>query len=112
MGHKTAVSRPLPASTLLLDRSTPRVNLIQGRRGFLRLRCISHVCCEFEDPICISRPLRNGGEWVARLFPHFPYYILRCSSGAIENFLAMHRKKQRIKDIYDPANGFNLQIED
>ncbi|KAL0108069.1 hypothetical protein PUN28_014978 [Cardiocondyla obscurior] len=43
MGHKTAVSRPLPASTLLLDRSTPRVNLIQGRRVFLRLRCISRI---------------------------------------------------------------------
>lgn len=111
MGHKTAVSRPLPASTLLLDRSTPRVNLIQGRRVFLRLRCISYIP-EFEDLIYIPPTAETGGRGWENYF-HFPFCInIRCPFRAIPDSLDLHEKKRYIKDIYDPVNGFETQIED
>jgi len=61
VGHKTAVSRPLPASTLLLllfllllDRSTPRVNLIQGRRGVVSGSGAPPYGRELKEEHCLS----------------------------------------------------------
>lgn len=112
MGHKTAVSRPLPASTLLLDRSTPRVNLIQGRRVFLGLRCISHVC-EFEDPICVPQLLWNGGVgWrkVVRIY-FITFNILLLSIKSNPGFFRCSQKRC-VKDIYNLTDGFEIQIEE
>ncbi|KAG7188542.1 hypothetical protein KM043_008174 [Ampulex compressa] len=79
-GHKTAVSRPLPASTLLLDRSTPRVNFNQGCSRKLREKFPG-----LDEEEAAKVRLRND-LW----------------GWALENFPEASRKERSVPDFVQP----------